>query len=184
MRSRCKEGKKMNVCLIGMPSSGKSVLGKMLARKRKMTFLDLDTVIQENTGKLLREIILEVGREGFLQIEGDTGASLSVENTVISPGGSICYSEKAMRHLQQISVVIYLHISYEEMEKRIGDPVKRGVAIPDGFTLRDLYEERTTLYQKYAAFTLREGTLSAWECVGKIMAFLNRESEGKMREKD
>ena len=88
----------MNVCLIGMPSSGKSVLGKMLAKKRKMTFLDLDTVIQENTGKLLREIIAEEGREGFLQIEGDTGASLSVENTVISPGGSICYSEKAMRH--------------------------------------------------------------------------------------
>ena len=47
----------MNICLIGMPSSGKSVLGKMLAKRRKMTFLDLDTLIQKNTGKLLREII-------------------------------------------------------------------------------------------------------------------------------
>ena len=52
----------MNICLIGMPSSGKSVLGKMLAKRRKMTFLDLDTLIQKNTGKLLREIIAEEGR--------------------------------------------------------------------------------------------------------------------------
>ena len=77
----------MNICLIGMPSSGKSVLGRMLARKRKMYFLDLDTLIQKNCGKLLREIIAEEGREGFLRIEEETGASLSVENRVIDKGG-------------------------------------------------------------------------------------------------
>ena len=163
----------MNICLIGMPSSGKSVLGKMLAKKRKMRFLDLDTLIQKNSGKLLREIIEEKGREGFLRIEEETGASLSVENTVIAPGGSICYGEKAMKHLQKIARVIFLDRPYEEMEKRIGDPVKRGVAIPEGFSLRDLYKERTELYRKYAEYTLEEENLSIEECLKKLMQYLD-----------
>ena len=163
----------MNICLIGMPSSGKSVLGKMLAKKRQMHFLDLDTLIQKNTGKLLREIIEEKGREGFLRIEEETGASLSVENTVIAPGGSICYGEKAMKHLQKIARVIFLDLPYEEMEKRIGDPVKRGVAIPEGFSLRDLYKERTELYRKYAEYTLEEENLSIEECLKKLMQYLD-----------
>ena len=163
----------MNICLIGMPSSGKSVLGKMLAKKRKMRFLDLDTLIQKNSGKLLREIIEEKGREGFLRIEEETGASLSVENTVIAPGGSICYGEKAMKHLQKIARVIFLDLPYEEMEKRIGDPVKRGVAIPEGFSLRDLYKERTELYRKYAEYTLEEENLSIEECLKKLMQYLD-----------
>ena len=163
----------MNICLIGMPSSGKSVLGKMLAKKRQMRFLDLDTLIQKNTGKLLREIIEEKGREGFLQIAEETGASLSVENTVIAPGGSICYGEKAMKHLQKIARVILLDLPYEEMEKRIGDPVKRGVAIPEGFSLRDLYKERTELYRKYAEYTLKEENLSIEECLKKLMQYLD-----------
>ena len=172
-KGKQKEELRMNICLIGMPSSGKSVLGKMLAKRRKMTFLDLDTLIQKNTGKLLREIIAEEGREGFLRLEEETGASLSVENTVIAPGGSICYGEKAMRHLQKISRVIFLDIPYEEMLKRIGDPVKRGVAIPEGFTLKDLYEERTALYRKYAEYTLEERDLSSGACVQKIMQYLD-----------
>ena len=163
----------MNICLIGMPSSGKSVLGKMLAKKRQMRFLDLDTLIQKNTGKLLREIIEEKGREGVLRIEEETGASLSVENTVIAPGGSICYGEKAMKHLQKIARVIFLDLPYEEMEKRIGDPVKRGVAIPEGFSLRDLYKERTELYRKYAEYTLEEENLSIEECLKKLMQYLD-----------
>ena len=163
----------MNICLIGMPSSGKSVLGKMLAKKRQMRFLDLDTLIQKNTGKLLREIIEEKGREGFLRIEEETGTSLSVENTVIAPGGSICYGEKAMKHLQKIARVIFLDLPYEEMEKRIGDPVKRGVAIPEGFSLRDLYKERTELYRKYAEYTLKEENLSVEECLKKLMQYLD-----------
>ena len=135
--------------------------------------MDLDTLIQKNSGKLLREIIEEKGREGFLRIEEETGASLSVENTVIAPGGSICYGEKAMKHLQKIARVIFLDLPYEEMEKRIGDPVKRGVAIPEGFSLRDLYKERTELYRKYAEYTLEEENLSIEECLKKLMQYLD-----------
>ena len=78
-----------------------------------------------------------------------------------------------MKHLQKISRVIFLDLPYEEMEKRIGDPVKRGVAIPEGFSLRDLYKERTELYRKYAEYTLKEENLSVEECLKKLMQYLD-----------
>ena len=139
-----------NITMIGAPSCGKSTLGVMLANKLGMDFIDVDIIIQEQTGKLLKEIIAEQGTEGFIKIEGDIAASIEAENSVIAPGGSICYEDWAMKHLKSISTVVYLRISYEEMEKRIGDVVDRGVAIPDGYTLKDLYDERVKLYEQYA----------------------------------
>lgn len=139
-----------NITMIGAPSCGKSTIGVMLANKLGMDFIDVDIIIQEQTGKLLKEIIAEQGTEGFIKIEGDIAASIEAENSVIAPGGSICYEDWAMEHLKAISTVVYLRISYEEMEKRIGDFVDRGVAIPDGYTLKDLYDERVKLYEQYA----------------------------------
>ena len=139
-----------NITMIGAPSCGKSTIGVMLANKLGMDFIDVDIIIQEQTGKLLKEIIAEQGTEGFIKIEGDIAASIEAENSVIAPGGSICYVHRDMEHLKAISTVIYLRISYEEMEKRIGDVVDRGVAIPDGYTLKDLYDERVKLYEQYA----------------------------------
>ena len=78
-------------------------------------------------------------------------AGLDVQLSVIAPGGSVIYGEAAMNHLKEISEVVYLKMSYEEMEKRIGNVVDRGVALKPGFTLRDLYNERVPYYEKYAA---------------------------------
>lgn len=139
-----------NITMIGAPSCGKSTIGVMLANKLGMDFIDVDIIIQEQIGKLLKEIIAEQGIDGFIKIEGDIAASIEAENSVIAPGGSICYEDWAMKHLKSISTVVYLRISYEEMEKRIGDVVDRGVAIPDGYTLKDLYDERVKLYEQYA----------------------------------
>lgn len=162
----------MNYTMIGMPSSGKSTVGVLLAKRLGMSFVDLDIVIQEQTGKLLKEIIAEKGMEGFLKVEGDAAAGLVVENAVIAPGGSICYEDWGMEHLKQISKVIYLKISYEEMEKRIGNVVDRGVAIPAGYTLRDLYDERTALYEKYADITVDEAGMTAGEVVDYLRKIL------------
>lgn len=155
----------MNITMIGMPSSGKSTVGVLLAKRLGMSFIDIDIVIQERTGRLLKEIISEQGREGFLKVEGDTAASLSPENAVLAPGGSICYEDWAMEHLKRISTVVYLKISYEEMEARIGNVTDRGVAIPEGYTLRDLYNERTALYEKYADITVDEEGLTLGDTV-------------------
>lgn len=164
--------KVLNITMIGHPSCGKSTVGVLLAKRLGMSFIDVDIVIQERTGRLLKELIAEYGTEGFLKIEGDTAASLEAVNSVIAPGGSICYEDWAMEHLRDISKVVYLRISYEEMLKRIGDVTDRGVAIPDGYTLHDLYEERAALYEKYADIVIDEAGRGLGEVVDELRQML------------
>ena len=141
---------KPNITMIGMPSSGKSTIGVLLAKRLGFSFVDVDIVIQEKEGRLLKEIIAQEGMDGFLKVEERINAGLDVTLSVIAPGGSVIYGEKAMEHLKEISEVVYLKMSYEEMENRIGNVVDRGVALKPGFTLRDLYNERVPYYEKYA----------------------------------
>lgn len=165
----------MNITMIGMPACGKSTIGVMLAKRFGMSFVDIDILIQEKTGKLLKEIIASEGNDGFLKIEGDIAAELNVKNSIIAPGGSICYEDWAMEHLKAIGRVVYLKISYEEMEKRIGNVVDRGVAIPEGYTLRDLYNERTALYEKYADVTIDEAGKTPAEIVNELKLWLEKQ---------
>lgn len=165
----------MNISMIGMPACGKSTIGVMLAKRFGMSFVDIDILIQEKTGKLLKEIIASEGNEGFLKIEGDIAAELNVKNSIIAPGGSICYEDWAMDHLKEIGKVVYLKVSYEEMEKRIGNVVDRGVAIPEGYTLKDLYDERTALYEKYADVTIDEEGKNPAEIVNELKQWIEKQ---------
>ena len=144
----------MSIILIGMPSCGKSTLGVLLAKKLGMEFIDSDLLIQKKRQKLLHELIKEHGNDGFLEIESEVNCSISEQNAVIATGGSAVYSERAMRHFATIGKIVYIHISYEEMEARLGDFAHRGVVMPEGYTLRDLYNERAALYEKYAHVTV------------------------------
>ena len=144
----------MSIILIGMPSCGKSTLGVLLAKKLGMEFIDSDLLIQKKHGKLLHELIAEHGNDGFLEIESEVNCSITEQNAVIATGGSAVYSERAMRHFATIGKIVYIHISYEEMEARLGDFAHRGVVMPEGYTLRDLYNERAALYEKYAHVTV------------------------------
>ena len=140
----------MNITLIGMPGSGKSTVGFALARTTHMRFVDVDKVIIEEEGKPLSQIIDEVGDDGFRQVENRVNASLKLRNAVIAPGGSVISGPEAMAHLREISTVVYLKVSCEELQQRLGDLHARGVTIRPGQTFRDLYEERCPLYEKYA----------------------------------
>ena len=144
----------MSIILIGMPSCGKSTLGVLLAKKLGMEFIDSDLLIQKKHQKLLHELIKEHGNDGFLEIESEVNCSITEQNAVIATGGSAVYSERAMRHFATIGKIVYIHISYEEMEARRGDFAHRGVVMPEGYTLRDLYNERAALYEKYAHVTV------------------------------
>ncbi len=150
-----------NIVLIGMPGAGKSTVGVVLAKHLGCRFVDSDLVIQEKYGKLLHELIEEHGVEGFWKIENEVNASLALEGSVIATGGSVIYGKEAMEHLRLIGQVVYLKLPYEEVADRLGDLNARGVTLMPGQTLRDLYKERTPLYEKYAHVTI--------DCSGKVL---------------
>lgn len=139
-----------NIILIGMPGCGKSTVGVVLAKVLGMSFMDSDLVIQQRQGKRLSEILDEMGDDGFRALENSVNASLEAEGCVIATGGSVVYGAEAMAHLRSIGTVIYLQLTYEHVEERLGDLHARGVTIKPGWTLRDLYNERTPLYERYA----------------------------------
>ncbi len=161
--------KKENIILIGMPGAGKSTVGVVLAKNLGYGFLDSDLLIQEKEGKLLHEIISEQGLEGFQIIEDRVNSEIRARKSVIATGGSVVYGENAMEHLRQIGKVFYLKLPYEEIEARLGDLSERGVAIKSGMSLKDLYEERKPLYEKYADVILDCEDLQIRETVKEIV---------------
>ena len=172
-------GKKTNITLIGMPASGKSSVGVVLAKRLGKKFVDTDIVIQEKYGKLLKELIEEHGDEGFREIEDEVNATLDVSNSIISPGGSVVYGERAMKHLKEISVIIYLELSYTAIKSRLGDLRERGITLKDGQTLKDLYLERTPLYKKYADITINEMKKSLSKTIDEICESLGEKPRKK-----
>ena len=158
---------KKNIILIGMPGVGKSTVGVVLAKVMGYQFIDADLVIQEKEGKLLREIIAEVGPEGFLKVENRINSGIEAEHAIIATGGSV-------EHLSRIGTVVYLKLPYRELERRLSDIKGRGVVLRDGQTLHDLYEERVPLYEKYADVIVDEHHLNVEQTIEKIMELKER----------
>ena len=161
-----------NVILIGMPGAGKSTVGVVLAKRLGWRFLDSDLVIQEKCGKLLYQLIEERGEAGFLMLENEINASITAEGAVIATGGSAVYGKEAMRHFREIGQIVYLKLPFEELEQRLGDLHERGVVLKKGYTLRDLYEERIPLYEKYADITVDEEGLTVGETVDYLRGIM------------
>lgn len=139
-----------NVVLIGMPGSGKSTVGVLLAKALGYDFLDVDLVIQKREHALLQDILDRRGLNAFLQAEEDAVCSVSCENTVITPGGSAVCREKAARHLKSLGPVVYLKVPLAELSGRIQNLSTRGIAMEPGQTLADVMAYRAPLYDKYA----------------------------------
>ena len=146
-----------NIILIGMPGSGKSTSGVILAKAAGMEFVDTDLLIQRKTGKKLQEIIDGSGIDSFLKIESDILAAISCKNSVISTGGSAVCTEKAMRHLKEMGTIVFLDVPVAELKRRISNITTRGIAMRKGQTLEALFDERLPLYKRYADITV-DGT--------------------------
>ena len=150
-----------------MPGAGKSSVGVILAKVLGYEFIDTDLVIQHREKRLLREIIADEGNEGFLAIENEVNATLEANKSVIAPGGSAIYGKEAMEHFKEIGTIVYLKLSYEDLAKRLGNLKGRGVVLKEGQTLKDLYDERSKLYEQYAEITVDE---SGRDIQGTILA--------------
>ena len=146
------EGK--NITLIGMPGSGKSTVGVLLAKTLGYRFVDADLLIQQREGALLQDILDQRGVEGFLDVEEDVIRSLDCTGTVIAPGGSAVCREGPARRLKELGLVVYLHVPLAELERRISNITTRGIAMAPGQTLADVYAIREPLYRKYADLTV------------------------------
>jgi len=157
-----------------MPASGKSTVGVLLAKRIGFSFIDVDIVIQEKEKRLLKEIIRSEGLQGFLEIENRINSELDVDNAIIAPGGSVIFGKEAMKHLKEISLVVYLKISYESLVSRLGDITDRGVVLEEGMNLQDLYHERTPLYEKYADIIIEEDDKSFGEVIDELRSQLEQ----------
>lgn len=150
-----------NIVLIGMPGAGKSMVGVILAKTLCMEFIDTDILIQQKQGRSLQEIIDCDGIDKFLGIEENTVLELKASGCVIATGGSIIYSERAICHLKKDGILIYLKLPFAEIEKRIKNISKRGIAMSIEQDLAGLYEERVPMYEKNADIVI--------DCTGKDM---------------
>ncbi len=163
---------KNNIILIGMPASGKSTVGVILAKILGYNFIDADIVIQEKEGRRLSEIIETEGVDGFIDIENKINAGIEAEKTVIATGGSAVYGSEAMEHYKSIGKIVYMKVGMDALTKRLDDVRQRGVVMKEGQTLESLYNERSVLYEKYADIIIDEKNNTMEEVVADLLAKL------------
>ncbi len=165
---------KNNLILIGMPASGKSTVGVILAKILGYNFVDADIVIQEKENRKLSEIIETEGIDGFIEIENKINSEIETEKSVIATGGSVVYGREAMEHYKNIGTVIYLKVDMSVLTKRLRNVKQRGVVMREGQSLVSLYNERSVLYEKYADITIDEGNGTMEDVVAAILANLKK----------
>ena len=164
---------KTNLTLIGMPGAGKSTIGIILAKNLSLGFIDTDILIQINQQKSLQQILDESDHLNLRAIEEQEILKLNISRHVIATGGSAAYSERAMAHLQEISTIVFLQVSFAEIERRIHNFASRGIAKAAHQTFRQLFDERQSLYERYAEITIscdgfdqEEIALAIGDCCG------------------
>ena len=154
--SRTEKSASMNITLIGMAGAGKSTIGRVLAKRLDYTFIDVDHLITENTGMPLQTLIDNEGDSALIRLEEEAILKLGqVDSCIISPGGSVVYSEKAMGHLKKISKIVFLDASFRSITRRLPNARKRGIVGLRDRSLKELFEERMALYRKYADFSIK-----------------------------
>lgn len=161
-----------NIVLIGMPASGKSTVGVILAKTLGIGFCDADLVIQQREKRLLQDIIDRDGIERFLDAECAAILSLDCESCVIATGGSAVFRVEAMQKLRQNGVIVFLDVSVETVKCRLNNIKTRGVAAQRGQSISEIYEERLPFYKKYADITVALDGKSPEEAVESILQAL------------
>ena len=168
-----------NVVLIGMPGSGKSTVGVILAKQTRRDFVDTDVMIQTLQERTLQDIVDREGPMALRSIEEGVLLGLSLRNHVIATGGSAVYSDRAMNHLRSDGIVVFLDADLPTLEARVQDFGTRGLAKRPGQSFVELYEERLPLYRKHAEITVKCGVLTHEEVAAKVAGELPAHRSGR-----
>lgn len=143
LRERC------NIVLIGMPSAGKTTIGKMLENRMQKEFIDLDDIIIKKAGKSIPEIFEESGEAGFRAIETEAAIEVSkLNNKIIATGGGTIKHKVNMDYLRQNGITIFID---RDVDKLISSDPNRPLSKSTD-ALEKMHAERLPLYQKYAAY--------------------------------
>ncbi len=168
---------KKSITLIGMPTSGKSTIGKLVADKLGWDFIDLDDLIKEKSGKSYDEILEKDGEKKLLNLENQYTLEINFEGSdiIFSPGGSLIYSAEAMEKVAKETKIIYIELPLKEIEIRLGlRPVKGGIVGLKEKGLKKLFEERDVAYRKFADHIIKADNLSEEELVIKVLKLINQ----------
>jgi shikimate kinase len=163
-----------NIVLIGMPGSGKSTVGVILAKLTSRSFVDTDVLIQTKQGRSLQNIVDRHGYLALRAIEEKVLLDLDCRSHVIATGGSAVYSRAAMGHLKSYGIVVFLNVGLDTLKSRVHDFETRGLAKRPDQSVSDLFAERSVLYRQYADVTIDCVGLSHEEVCAKIIEDLER----------
>jgi|TARA_Y100000996_G_scaffold414214_1_gene404452 shikimate kinase len=141
---------KKSITLIGMAGAGKSTIGEMLAQAISYNFLDGDKIIEETINESIQSFIDQKGREEFTKLEESVLLSIQFNQTLLATGGSAVLCDAAMQFMKKESEVIFLDVSYENISQRITNLSERGLVRNPNQSLQEAYNERISLYKKYA----------------------------------
>ena len=145
---------KKSISFIGMAGCGKTTIGRLFAKKHRVSFIDTDHLIEKRLNKSLQDIKDEKGYMYLREIEQEIVLAIDASIQIISTGGSVIYSEQAITHLKKISSVIFIDTPYKLIKKRIGDASNRGFSVPNGFSVKEAFDERMPMYQQHQDFTV------------------------------
>lgn len=169
-----------SLTLIGMPGSGKSVVGRIIAARLGWAFLDTDRLIEQRHGRALQALIDRLGESAFRKLEEETVLALDAgEATVISTGGSVVYSEEAMAHLARLSTVVFLDASLELIRKRIQAQAPRGIVGLHEGGLEELFQERRPLYLRQAGLVVELGGENAEQAAAAVLRIVSDQAGKK-----
>ncbi len=147
-----------NIVLVGMPGAGKSTIGIILAKLLGMGFVDTDVLIQQAEKRTLQEIIDTSGYMELRGIEERILLELECAHHVIATGGSAVYSSKAMAHLKERGMIVFLRLDFAVIQRRVADYQSRGIARRPEQSFQDLFQERSELYGQCADVTVDCGS--------------------------
>ena len=162
-----------NISLIGMAGCGKSSLGKAISEKHDLSFIDTDHLIEREYKMTLEDVKKEFGYKFVRSAEEKAILGLDKSTEIISTGGSAIYSSISMHHLMSFSKIIYIDTPLDVIIKRIGVGQERGLAVPDGISVSDVYLERKPLYEKFSQFTV-DGSKSIEQLISEIKIYSSR----------
>ena len=163
---------KTNITLIGMAGAGKSTVGRQLAPRLGLDFVDVDSLIEEDQGLPLQEVLDRLGVHGFRQLEEKILLGMEYHDHVIATGGSAVYSKAGLEHLRRSSVLVFLDVSLPVLKKRVGDFSSRGLVKASSQSFDQVFRERYPLYRGYGDLVIECSTLSVAEICSAIQSQL------------